>query len=74
MPCASSLSIRATIASCSSLLRLFKLGSQLRRVSVLLRCSFSVVWGTLNAFNACLVLLGKAACVALIARYSVPLL
>jgi hypothetical protein len=74
MPCASSLSIRATIASSSSLLRFFKLGSQLRRVSVLLRRSLSVVRGTSNAFDACLVLSGEAACVVLIARYSVPLL
>ena len=72
MPHLSSLIIHATIASSSSLLRFFKLGSQLRHASVPLRHSLGVVQGTSNAFNACLVLSGRAACVPLIVWYSVP--
>ena len=56
MPRASSSSIRATIAPSSILLRFFVFGLQSRRASVLLRYYLSVVQGTLNALDACLVL------------------
>jgi hypothetical protein len=72
IPRASGSSIRATIASSSSFVSFLELGSQSRRASVPLRQSISVVRGTSNALDTCLVLSGGVACVALIARYSLP--
>ncbi|KAF2633295.1 hypothetical protein BU25DRAFT_444083 [Macroventuria anomochaeta] len=72
IPFASSSSMRATIASSSIFFSLLELSRQLHCASFPLHHSLSVVWGMLNAFDACFVLSGTVAWVALIARYSVP--
>lgn len=73
-PSASRSSMRATIASSSMLSSFFDLGSQPRRATFPARRSLSVVQGTTNALDACLVLSGTVPFIAWIARYSVPLL
>ena len=74
IPYFSSLSMRATIASSSIFFSFFKLGLQSRCASFLAYYSLSIVLGILKALYMCFILLGIVASIALIARYSVPLL
>ena len=74
IPYLSSLSIYPTITSSSLFFSFFKLGLYLRRVSFLARRSLSKVLGILKALHACFILLGIVASIALIIRYSIPLL
>ena len=69
---ASSLSIRATIASSSSLLSFFELGSQLCRESVPSRRRLSVLRGTVKDLQICCLLSGDSSLAACIASSSVP--
>jgi hypothetical protein len=72
IPRSSSSSIRLTIASSSVFFSFFELGSVSHRGGFPSRRRCSVVRGTLNALDACLVISGTVAFVAWMARYSVP--